>query len=197
MVKGNGRLKLKYKILFVTFVGIVGLDQASKWAVTEKFHLGESISLISQIFNFTYVQNKGAAFGFMSQADPAFRVPFFIIVPFVALGSIAMAFKKLGQHELKFAAALSLVISGAVGNLIDRLRLGYVIDFIDFHWKNQYHFPAFNIADSAICIGVALILMDLFSSSSSRSRVSRMSESSLSASSTYSQSLILKEKDQK
>ena len=141
---------------------IIGLDQLTKLLVLERFHLGESISVILNFFNITYVQNKGAAFGFLAHADPAFRVPFFIVVPVIALGSIAFVFRKISEAEVKFSMALSLVISGALGNLIDRLRLGYVVDFLDFHWQESYHFPAFNVADSAICIGVGLILLDLF-----------------------------------
>lgn len=118
--------------------------------------------VITDFFNITYVQNTGAAFGFLAQATPAFRIPFFIIVPILALLSIFLVFRKVSDTDRKFSLALSLVISGALGNLIDRLRLGYVIDFLDFHWRRAYHFPAFNVADSAICIGVGLILLDLF-----------------------------------
>lgn len=154
--------KKKYLVLLGVLALILGLDQLTKFLIVKNFHLGESLPILSGIFNFTYVQNKGAAFGFLAQAEPAFRVPFFIIVPILALVSIIVVFRKVTDAELKFSLALSLVISGAIGNLIDRLRLGYVIDFLDFHWQGAYHFPAFNIADSAICVGVGLILLDLF-----------------------------------
>lgn len=141
---------------------IVGLDQLTKYWVVQKFLLGQTLPLIPDIFNLTYVQNKGAAFGLFAQAHPSFRVPFFIIVPVVALLSIALVFRKLSHQDIKLSVALSLVISGALGNLIDRMTLGYVVDFLDFHWKWDYHFPAFNVADSAICVGVAILMLDLF-----------------------------------
>jgi signal peptidase II len=82
-------------------------------------------------------------------------------VPLIALGAIGFIFRKLPAADLKLSTALSLVIGGAVGNLIDRVRFGYVVDFLDFHWKHSYHFPAFNVADSAICVGVGLLMIDL------------------------------------
>lgn len=160
------RTPMKYVILLSITAFIIGLDQFTKSIILREFRLGESIPILTGFFNFTYVQNRGAAFGFLSQADPAFRIPFFILVPLVALSSIAFVFRKLGEKDIKLAVALSLVIAGAIGNLIDRLRLGYVVDFLDFHWKWGYHFPAFNVADSAICIGVGLIMLDMTKSTS-------------------------------
>lgn len=155
-------MKRKYWILVVTLVFIIGLDQLTKLLIVDRFYLGQSLSVIRDYFSITYVQNKGAAFGFLSQADPAFRVPFFIVVPLIALTSIGYVFRKIADEDRKFSIALSLVISGAIGNLIDRFRYGYVVDFLDFHWGVGYHFPAFNVADSAICVGVGLIMLDLF-----------------------------------
>jgi len=109
----------------------------------------------------TYVQNKGAAFGLLSRSEASFRVPFFIVVPSLALFSLILAFKRITPGERRLALALSLVMAGALGNLMDRMMLGYVVDFIDFHWHWMYHFPAFNIADSAICVGVAMMMIDL------------------------------------
>ena len=154
--------KHKYVILIVILVFIIGLDQLTKWWITREFALGMTIPIIKDFFNLTYVQNQGAAFGLLAQAHPSFRVPFFIIVPFLALGSIGYVFKRLPEHDTHMAIAFSLVISGAIGNLIDRLLLGFVVDFLDFHWKWAYHFPAFNVADSAICVGVGLLMLDLF-----------------------------------
>ena len=151
----------KYPLLFViTFVSLA-LDQWTKLLVIQRFRLGETISIIPEFFNLTYVRNTGAAFGMFAQADPAFRVPFFLIVPFVALLAIGNLFRKLPDHDVWGSSALSLVVGGAVGNLIDRARLGYVVDFLDFHWKFQVHFPAFNVADAAICVGVGLLMLDL------------------------------------
>jgi signal peptidase II len=167
--KSHSRFKVKYFLLFILAGVTIGLDQVTKALILEKFRLGETISVIGNYFNITYVQNKGAAFGMLAQANPAFRVPFFVIVPVAALVSIAYIFRKIPDQDRKLAVALSLVIGGAIGNLIDRISLGYVVDFLDFHWQWGYHFPAFNVADSAICVGVGLVILDLFAPEESRS----------------------------
>jgi len=165
-------IKVKYGILAVLPALLIVLDQWTKEIIVERFALGESISVISQYFNITYVRNTGAAFGFMAGVDPAFRVPFFLFVPTVALAVIGYLFKRLPDSDVKTATALSLVMGGAVGNLIDRMKYGFVIDFLDFHWRYQAHFPAFNVADSAICVGVGLLMLDISQKEESSTRVS-------------------------
>jgi signal peptidase II len=140
---------------------ILILDQWTKFLVLEKFRLGESISIIEGFFNLTYIRNPGAAFGIFAQSHPSFRGPFFLLIPLVAMIVIGMVFKKLPKQSLLLSTALSLVMGGAVGNLIDRVRFGYVVDFLDFHWRYGYHFPAFNVADSAICVGVGILILDI------------------------------------
>lgn len=152
--------KNKWFILFFVTFTIIGFDQWTKALVIATFYLGESVPVVLGYFHLTYIRNPGAAFGMLAGAHPAFRVPFFIAVPIIALGVIGYVFKKIPSHHLSMAWALSLVIGGAVGNLIDRIRFGYVIDFLDFFWR-QYHFPAFNVADSAICVGVGLLMLDV------------------------------------
>lgn len=154
-------MKRKYAILAALTPFVVVFDQLTKLMVVQRFRLGESITIIPDFFNFTYVRNTGAAFGILATADPSFRVPFFLIVPVVALIAISYIFRKIPAGNVLLSSALSLVIGGAIGNLIDRIYLGYVVDFLDFHWKSTYHFPAFNIADSAICVGVAVLTLDL------------------------------------
>jgi len=146
--------------LFFLSIGIVFLDQWTKSVILARFQLGESLSVISSFFNITYVRNTGAAFGFLATAHSAFRVPFFIMVPLVALLIIGVMFRRLPEREVRMSSALALVMGGAVGNLIDRVQHGFVVDFLDFHWKYKAHFPAFNVADSAICIGVGLMMLD-------------------------------------
>jgi signal peptidase II len=153
-------MKRKYQILIFLSVAIIFLDQWSKNVILSKFQLGESISVVSSFFNITYVRNTGAAFGFLATAHSAFRVPFFIIVPLVALLIIGLMFRRLPDREVLMSSALALVMGGAVGNLIDRVQHGFVVDFLDFHWKYSAHFPAFNVADSAICVGVGLMMLD-------------------------------------
>jgi signal peptidase II len=151
----------KYILLATLSSFVLILDQITKWMIVDRFRYGESIPVIMNFFSLTYIRNTGAAFGILASANPAFRIPFFVIVPLVALVSIGMIFRKLPENEVKLSSALSLVIGGAIGNLVDRVTLSYVVDFLDFHWKFQYHFPAFNVADSAICVGVAVLMWDL------------------------------------
>ena len=134
-------------------------DQWTKLIVLGHFDYGESIVMIRDFFSLTYVRNTGAAFGFLASANPGFRVPFFLIVPIIAMVVLGFLYRDLPEKARWRAAALGLVSGGAIGNLIDRVRLGYVVDFLDFHWKSAYYFPAFNVADSAICAGVAILLL--------------------------------------
>jgi signal peptidase II len=121
--------------------------------------LHSSITVVENFFNITYIRNKGAAFGFL--AETSFRLPFFILVSIIAVVVIIGVFRKLRPEQTFTAIALSLIFAGALGNLIDRIRLGEVIDFIYVHWYAHY-WPAFNVADSAICIGVFLLAIDMF-----------------------------------
>jgi signal peptidase II len=154
-------MKKKYAILLGLTSLVVLSDQVTKQWIHSSYRLGETLSIISGFFSITYVRNTGAAFGLMAQADPAFRIPFFVIVPMVALIAIGYIFRRIADTDIKLSVALSLVIGGAIGNLIDRLLYGFVIDFLDFHWRYRYHFPAFNVADIAICIGVGILMLDL------------------------------------
>ncbi len=166
-------VKTKFAILATLTPLMILLDQWTKLLVIEHFALGESRVVLGGFFNLTYVRNTGAAFGIMAQANPAFRIPFFIIVPLIALGAIGFIFRKISNQDRKMAVALALVISGAVGNLIDRVRLGYVVDFLDFHYKWTYHFPAFNVADACISVGIGLLMVDLLFQKETEPHVSR------------------------
>lgn len=152
---------MKFWILGILTPAIILFDQITKQMVIDRFQLGESIVIIPSYFNFTYIRNTGAAFGILATADPAFRVPFFIIVPMIALAAIFAIFRSLSKNDVRNSLALALVVGGAIGNLIDRVAYGYVIDFLDFHWRYRAHFPAFNIADSAICVGVGMLMVDI------------------------------------
>jgi signal peptidase II len=154
-------LQFKYRVLLLLAPAVVALDQLSKRAVLDNFRLSESRSLVADIFSLTYVRNTGAAFGIFHNTQESFRVPFFVAVPVAALLAIGYVFRRISSTDYKIATALSLVVGGALGNLVDRLQWGYVVDFLDFHWKYSYHFPAFNVADMAICAGVVALLIDL------------------------------------
>jgi signal peptidase II len=144
---------------FVTIILVMILDQWTKLLVLSHFEYGESLAMIRDFFSLTYVRNTGAAFGFLASANPAFRVPFFLAVPIVAMVILGFLYRDLPKDSRWRSLALGLVTGGAIGNLIDRVRLGFVVDFLDFHYQNIYYFPAFNIADSAICVGVAILLL--------------------------------------
>ncbi len=146
-------------ILFaaIATVGII-IDQISKIYIDRSMRLFDSIPVIEHFFHITYVRNKGAAFSFLSHAS--WRLPFFITVSIVAALVILIAFRKLRDDQKLAQTSLALIFSGAVGNLIDRVRLGEVIDFLDAHWY-RHHWPAFNVADSLICVGVFLLAVDM------------------------------------
>jgi len=146
------------KWLWISVVTLV-LDQASKLAVDGSMQLFESIPLIPY-FNLTYVHNTGAAFSFLAQAG-GWQRWLFAGLAVVMSGIIAVWLHRLQKHETLMAVALALVLGGAIGNLIDRVAYGYVIDFLDVYYQD-WHWPAFNIADSAICIGVGLMLLESF-----------------------------------
>ncbi len=140
---------------------ILVTDQWSKQRVLDRFYLGESLSVLNGFFNITYVRNTGAAFGMLRDAPSWFRVPFFILIPLIAIGIIFSIYRQLSSNDRWMGSALALIVGGAIGNFIDRIRLGYVVDFLDFHWNFEYHFWIFNIADSAICVGVGMILLQM------------------------------------
>jgi signal peptidase II len=139
---------------------VLGLlaDQASKLYIHGSMTLYQSIPVLDGLFNITYLRNKGAAFSFLANAS--WRIPFFITVTLVAAVVILVALRKLREDQRLLQTALAMIFSGAIGNLIDRVRLGEVIDFLDVYWK-CYHWPAFNVADSLICVGVALVALDM------------------------------------
>jgi signal peptidase II len=156
------QVTVKYDImlkwLWVSVLALI-LDQISKIAVDGSMHLYESISIMP-FFNLTYVHNTGAAFSFLAHAGGWQRWLFAGLALVISV-AIGIWITRLKQQEVLLAVALSLVLGGAVGNLIDRVLYGYVIDFLDVYYQD-WHWPAFNIADSAICVGVFLMLLESF-----------------------------------
>jgi signal peptidase II len=146
------------KWLGLSFLAVV-LDQVSKLVVSGSMQLYQSIKIMPY-FNLTYVHNTGAAFSFLSDAG-GWQRWFFAGLAVIISTVMVVWLAKLKQHETLLAVALSLVLGGAIGNLIDRLAYGYVIDFLDVYYQS-WHWPAFNIADSAITLGVVLMLLESF-----------------------------------
>lgn len=150
-------MSAKLKIVVGWLAVILFLDQLTKIIVDRTMPLHESIQIIDGLFSLTYVRNTGAAFGIFAGSHEAFRLPFLIVVSVVAIGVIFVMLKRLHEKETGLITALAFILGGAIGNLIDRILHGEVIDFLDFYWSN-YHWPAFNLADSFITIGVAITL---------------------------------------
>lgn len=136
---------------------IILFDQLSKITVAKLFSYGEALSITS-FFNLVLAYNKGAAFSFLA-AESGWQRYFFTAIGVIASLFILYLIKQNTGQRL-FCWSLSLIMGGALGNVIDRVLYGHVIDFLDFHYKELYHFPAFNIADSAICIGAGLFILD-------------------------------------
>ena len=145
------------KYLWLTAVIIV-LDLATKAVVSEHFSLYETQAIIPGWFNLTLAHNAGAAFSFLADESGCQRW-FFAIIALVISIVLLFWIKGLQSHERWMAIALALVLGGALGNLWDRLTLGYVVDFLDFYYKTS-HWPAFNIADMAISIGAVMLIID-------------------------------------
>lgn len=139
---------------------IVALDQVTKALVRSRFGLHDSLEIIPGLFNLTRVHNYGAAFGLMNAADFPFKTVVLSIVATVALLALTVYASTLPVEQLLARAGLALIVGGAAGNLIDRLSAGYVVDFVDVYWRG-WHFWAFNVADAAITVGVAFMILDL------------------------------------
>lgn len=152
------KLESKYLVLATVAGLMVVLDQLTKLYIHADFGLGESIPVIPGIFHFTYVRNTGAAFGIFRDVSPLFRQLFFLSMPPIAMVIILFMLRGVDSRDRWQIFALSLIFGGAIGNYIDRLRFGYVIDFLDFHFKEVWSYPAFNVADSAIVSGVCVLL---------------------------------------
>ena len=146
----------KYFIFSGIALIVLILDQLTKVYFERNYVLGQVRVLIDNHLYLTHVRNPGAAFGIL--ADSTWRLPFFLVVALVAVVGILWYLWKLPESAQWMHLSLSLIFGGAVGNVIDRIRLGEVIDFVGVHWYD-YHWPAFNVADSAICVGVAILLV--------------------------------------
>lgn len=151
----------KWRNISLWLAAIVVLDQSTKIIVQRTMALYQSIPIIDGLFNLTYVRNTGAAFGIFAGSAEIFRRPFLILVSILASGFIISLLRRLEDRQKGLLSALAFVLGGAIGNLIDRIFYGEVIDFLDVYWRD-YHWPAFNIADSFITVGVAIALYCLY-----------------------------------
>jgi signal peptidase II len=147
----------KVLIFLVILVAGVALDQATKFLVVRELAVGDQVPVIKGFFNVVLTYNTGAAFGLLANMSMKFAWFFFIVTTSVVMGVVAFLWWRLPENQDLAATGYSLVFTGAVGNLLDRVRLGKVVDFLDFH-VGQFHWPAFNVADSLVCIGAGLLL---------------------------------------
>lgn len=144
---------------YLIIIVVIALDQATKAWVAKTFTLFESREIIHGFFNLTYLTNSGAAFGFLNGEHGLWRQVFFVTAALIALLVMIIALRRLRGQNRAVSWAIALIAGGAAGNLIDRLRQGAVVDFLEFYYHGHY-WPAFNLADSAITIGVTLLVLE-------------------------------------
>ncbi len=166
----NGHAMRKYHFLIALLV--VFLDQLAKWIVATNVSLHDSLVVVPGLFRITHVQNRGAAFGLFSDSPAEWKIAILIAFSLIALVVVSALLWKNSHAMSVTGVGLALILGGAVGNLWDRLINGHVVDFLDFY-IGSYHWPAFNIADSAIVVGALLLVAEiLFSKAPAQQKVS-------------------------
>ena len=153
-------MKRNYNLLTLPALTIVILDQLSKFLVVSTIQLYETIPVINGFFNLVHIRNRGIAFGLMNRPGGNLIFTFLITSTIGAIVLLVLWFRRLKNENIGIILGLSLILGGAVGNLIDRLRLREVIDFLDFY-IGPYHWPAFNVADSAITVGAFWVAINM------------------------------------
>jgi len=151
----------RYALASLWTITFTILDQGTKALVLNKLPLWASRTVIPGFFNIVHVHNKGTAWGVLDRNDITWQVPLLIAITIAALGFIAYMLQKTEERDKWMVSGLGLIGGGALGNLIDRIRLGEVVDFLDFYIGN-YHWPAFNVADSALTLGAGAILISMY-----------------------------------
>jgi signal peptidase II len=140
--------------------GVLLIDQVTKSLIRARLPLHDSDPVVPGLFSLTHVTNRGALFGLLHDLPDPWRALLFTVVPFAAILLILYFQGRTAVADRLAHGGLALILGGAAGNFLDRLRLGYVVDFLDVY-AGEHHWPAFNVADSAICIGVSLLILDL------------------------------------
>jgi len=148
----------RYLFLAAVVGTVFVLDQVTKAIVQRTMHLHESIPIIAPVFSLTYIRNPGAAFGLFAEQGNGLRIAFFATISVVAILFLGTLFSKTPKEAWLGRLSIAMVMGGALGNLVDRLRYGEVVDFLDFY-IGPHHWPAFNVADSSISVGVALMIL--------------------------------------
>lgn len=148
---------------------VVAIDQLTKAIVRATLPLHASVTIVPGLVDFTHVRNTGAAFGILNAADFPLKTVFIAVIATAALIGVGVYAASLAHHQVAARVGLALIIGGAAGNLLDRIVVGSVVDFVDVYW-HTYHFWAFNVADSAITIGVAIMILDMLGMGSHASK---------------------------
>jgi signal peptidase II len=151
------------RVEIVLVLTVLVLDQVAKAIVRAELPLFESLVVVRNVLNITHVRNTGAAFGLLDSVDFPLKTPLLALFATAALILVASYAASLAHHQRIARAGLALIVGGAAGNLIDRVTTGSVLDFVDVYWRS-HHFWTFNVADSAITIGVAMMILDMLGS---------------------------------
>jgi signal peptidase II len=155
-------MAMKTKVFLAALLVALPLDQLTKYWIIGEFHYGERMPVIAGFFDLTHVRNPGGAFSMFADGPPEQRMIFFVGTTLIAIALLISFFRKLEPDATLSALALGLIMGGATGNLLDRLVHGEVIDFLDVHLWGGYTWPTFNLADSFIVTGVALLMVEIF-----------------------------------
>lgn len=161
-----------YKGLLGISIAILSFDILTKLLISSFLTINDSIEIIPNLFNIVYIRNPGIAFGLFRDLPHFIRMPLLATLSFIAIAVILYIYHISSKEKWLEGFALSLILGGAGGNLIDRIRYGEVIDFIDLH-VGRYHWPAFNIADTAVTIGAGILIFNLFYQALSSQRVAK------------------------
>ena len=145
---------------------VLVIDQVSKAHFEGSLEMFQQIVVIPDYFSWTLAYNTGAAFSFLADGG-GWQRWLFAVIAVVVSAVLVVWLKRLGRNDTWLAIALALILVGALGNLYDRIVYGHVVDFILVHWQNRWYFPAFNFADSAICVGAVMLALDMFKSKKS------------------------------
>ena len=153
-------MRNKYIRLVVIGGVIVIIDQLTKFFIVKYLPLHDTVPVVSGLFNIIHIKNPGGAFGLLANLTPGMRTFIFLFISSLAVGLILYFYIKTPVNQAWLAAGFALIFGGAIGNLIDRIRFGVVTDFLDFY-ISKYHWPAFNVADSAITVGIGIFIVHL------------------------------------
>ncbi len=151
---------MRYKIVAAIAAIIIFLDQLTKWLVMQYLPQQGSITVLDGFFNLVHIYNRGAAFGFLNRSDIEWQFWLFLVATLIATLAIYYLVRTSAYSKLLFVS-LGLVLGGALGNLVDRIRFRAVVDFLDFY-VGTWHWPAFNVADIAICLGALLTCLAMY-----------------------------------